>query len=159
MKNTGIVRCIDDLGRIVVPREIRRTLNIGKNEPLEMFVDGENLVLKKFSHFIDKEKLARIAASLSDSTNMPVIIATPTEILACARISPVAAREVPIPKTIDVVKPYVKSDEGGYKKVVYATSETEIGTKVVVMVLVKNVVPLEEIVAFADLTAKIISAL
>lgn len=157
MKNTGIVRCIDDLGRIVIPREIRRTLNIGKNEPLEMFVDGEYLVLKKFTDFMDKEKLTRIASSLADSTNMPVIIASSSEILAYARISMIAAREVPMLKTIDVVKPYVKSDVAGYKKVIYAPCETEMGTKLVVMVLVKDAVPVDEALAFAELTAKIIS--
>ena len=159
MKNTGIVRCIDDLGRIVIPREIRRTLNIGKNEPLEMFVEGDNLVLKKGANYIDHEKLNRIASSLSDSTNLPVIIASQTEIMAYARISLISAREVPLLKTIEVVKPYVKSDIAGYKKVIYAPCETELGTKLVVMVLVKDDAPVEEAMAFAELTAKIISSL
>ncbi len=159
MKNTGIVRCIDDLGRIVVPREIRRTLNLGKNEPLEMFVDGEYLVLKKFSDFIDKDKLARIASSLSDSTNMPVIIASPSEILACSRISLINAREIPMLKTIELVKPYVKNSVANYDKIVYAPCETEVGSKLVVMVLIKGSAPEEEILAFAELTAKIISSL
>lgn len=50
MKATGIVRRIDDLGRIVVPKEIRRTLKIREGDPLEIFTDREGeIVLKKYS--------------------------------------------------------------------------------------------------------------
>lgn len=50
MKATGIVRRIDDLGRIVIPKEIRRTLRIKESEPLEIFTDGDgNVILKKYS--------------------------------------------------------------------------------------------------------------
>ncbi|MBP3907206.1 MAG: AbrB/MazE/SpoVT family DNA-binding domain-containing protein [Peptostreptococcaceae bacterium] len=48
MKSTGIVRKIDELGRIVIPKELRRTLNIEEGDPLEIFVDGEQLILKKY---------------------------------------------------------------------------------------------------------------
>lgn len=48
MKATGIVRKLDNLGRVVLPIELRRTLNIKKNEPVEIFVDNENIVLKKY---------------------------------------------------------------------------------------------------------------
>ena len=44
MKATGIVRRIDDLGRIVIPKEIRRTLGIYEGEPLEIFLDGRDTV-------------------------------------------------------------------------------------------------------------------
>ncbi|RDZ05690.1 transition state regulator Abh [Priestia megaterium] len=49
MKATGIVRKIDDLGRVVLPIELRRTLNIKKDDPVEILVDNENIVLKKYS--------------------------------------------------------------------------------------------------------------
>ncbi|MBP3332456.1 MAG: AbrB/MazE/SpoVT family DNA-binding domain-containing protein [Clostridia bacterium] len=49
MKATGIVRKIDSLGRIVLPVEIRETLGIEEKDPLEIFVDGENIVFKKYS--------------------------------------------------------------------------------------------------------------
>ena len=48
MKSTGIVRKMDKLGRIVLPMELRKTLRIDLNTPLEMFVDGESIVLKKY---------------------------------------------------------------------------------------------------------------
>ncbi len=47
MKSTGIVRKLDDLGRIVLPIELRRTLDIADKSPLEIFVEGENIVLRK----------------------------------------------------------------------------------------------------------------
>ena len=50
MKATGIVRRIDDLGRIVIPKEIRRTLRIKEGDPLEIFTDREGeVILKKYS--------------------------------------------------------------------------------------------------------------
>lgn len=48
MKSTGIVRRIDDLGRIVLPIELRRTLDIGERETMEIFVEGFSVVLKKY---------------------------------------------------------------------------------------------------------------
>lgn len=48
MKLKGIVRRIDDLGRVVIPAEIRRVLDIPENAPLEIFVDGENIIIRKF---------------------------------------------------------------------------------------------------------------
>ena len=48
MKSTGIVRKVDELGRIVLPIELRRTLNIEIKDPLEIYVDGESIMLKKY---------------------------------------------------------------------------------------------------------------
>ena len=47
MKSTGIVRKLDELGRITLPIELRRTLNISERDPLEIFVDDERIILKK----------------------------------------------------------------------------------------------------------------
>ena len=47
MKATGIVRRIDDLGRVVIPKEIRRTLRIREGEPLEIFTDSDGAVIFK----------------------------------------------------------------------------------------------------------------
>jgi transcriptional pleiotropic regulator of transition state genes len=49
MKPTGIVRRIDHLGRVVLPIEWRRIFGIRENDPMEIFVDGEKIVLKKYS--------------------------------------------------------------------------------------------------------------
>lgn len=51
MKATGVVRKIDELGRIVIPKEIRKTLGIKDEEQLEIYLENECIVLKKFSNF------------------------------------------------------------------------------------------------------------
>lgn len=48
MKSTGIVRRVDELGRIVIPMEIRKTFNINIKDSLEIFTDGDKIVLKKY---------------------------------------------------------------------------------------------------------------
>lgn len=48
MKSTGIVRKVDELGRVVVPIELRRTLGIEIKDPLEIFVDGDKIILEKY---------------------------------------------------------------------------------------------------------------
>ena len=48
MKSTGIVRRVDELGRIVLPIELRRSLNINERDTLEIFVDDEKIILKKY---------------------------------------------------------------------------------------------------------------
>lgn len=48
MKATGIVRKVDELGRVVLPIELRRTLNIKEKDPLEIYVDAEQIILKKY---------------------------------------------------------------------------------------------------------------
>ena len=64
MKSTGIVRKVDELGRIVLPIELRRTLNISeKKDALEIFVDGNQIVLKKY------EPACVFCGSADDVTN------------------------------------------------------------------------------------------
>ena len=48
MKSTGIVRRVDELGRIVLPIEMRRTLNIGEKDSLEIYVEGDSIILRKY---------------------------------------------------------------------------------------------------------------
>ena len=48
MKSTGIVRKVDELGRIVLPKELRGTLRIAQRDPLEIYVDGDSILLKKY---------------------------------------------------------------------------------------------------------------
>ncbi len=48
VKSTGIVRKVDELGRVVIPIELRRTMNIHEKDALEIFVDGERIILKKY---------------------------------------------------------------------------------------------------------------
>ena len=48
MKATGIIRRIDDLGRVVIPKKIRRTIRIREGDPLEIFVEGGAVICKKY---------------------------------------------------------------------------------------------------------------
>jgi transcriptional pleiotropic regulator of transition state genes len=49
MKSTGIVRKVDELGRIVLPADLRKSLDYGIDEPLEIFVDDDKIILKKYN--------------------------------------------------------------------------------------------------------------
>ena len=72
MKATGIVRRIDDLGRVVIPKEIRRTLRIKEGTPLEIFTDKEGeVILKKYSPIGELSVFAKeYAESLAQTTGM-----------------------------------------------------------------------------------------
>lgn len=48
MKSTGIVRCIDEVGRVVLPKELRRTMQLPVGTPIEIYVDGDRIVLRKY---------------------------------------------------------------------------------------------------------------
>ncbi len=75
MKSTGITRRIDDLGRIVIPKEIRKNLKIKENEVLEIFINNDEIILKKFSNFNDSEKvLSDYIKVINDMTGNDVII-------------------------------------------------------------------------------------
>ena len=64
MKATGVVRRIDDLGRVVIPKEIRKNLRIKEGDNLEIFVDGEEVILKKYSMM---NKINDLAGELTDA--------------------------------------------------------------------------------------------
>ena len=64
MKSTGVIRRIDDLGRIVIPKEIRKNLRIKEGDNLEVFVDNEDIVLKKYSMM---NKINDLSQELTDA--------------------------------------------------------------------------------------------
>lgn len=86
MKATGIVRRIDDLGRVVIPKEIRRTLRIREGDPLEIFVDRDGeVILKKYSPIGELGDFAKeYAESLYESTNHITMISDRDTIIAIA---------------------------------------------------------------------------
>lgn len=57
MKSTGIVRKVDELGRVVVPKELRRRLGIDDGDPVEIFSDGDKIVLQKYQPNAEKEEV------------------------------------------------------------------------------------------------------
>ena len=84
MKATGIVRRIDGLGRVVVPKEIRRTLRIREGDPLEIFIDGEgSIILKKYSLIGELGNLAKdYALNLGQSSGHITCIVDKDQIIA-----------------------------------------------------------------------------
>lgn len=86
MKATGIVRRIDDLGRVVIPKEIRRTLRIREGDPLEIFVDRDGeVILKKYSPIGELGDFAKeYAESLYESTGHITIISDRDSFIAVA---------------------------------------------------------------------------
>lgn len=89
MKATGIVRRIDDLGRVVIPKEIRRTLRIREGDPLEIFTDtnGE-VIFKKYSPIGELSSFAeQYAEVLSKIAKQPILISDSDHIVAAAGLS------------------------------------------------------------------------
>lgn len=86
MKATGIVRRIDDLGRVVIPKEIRRTLRIREGDPLEIFVDRDGeVILKKYSPIGELGDFAKeYAESLYESTGHIAMITDRDSVVAVA---------------------------------------------------------------------------
>ena len=62
LSTTGIIRRIDELGRIVIPKELRKNLRIKNGDNLEILVDGENITLKKYSQIENLESIANMYA-------------------------------------------------------------------------------------------------
>ena len=89
MKATGIVRRIDDLGRVVIPKEIRRTLRIREGDPLEIFVDRDGeVILKKYSPISELGDFAKeYGEALFESLGSSVIICDRDAAIAVAGIS------------------------------------------------------------------------
>ena len=85
MKSTGVIKRIDDLGRIVIPKEIRKNLRIRVGENLEVYIDGDSIVLKKFSVV---SRISDLAQELADSmhifTKYNIIIMDTNDIIACS---------------------------------------------------------------------------
>ena len=89
MKATGIVRRIDDLGRIVIPKEIRRTLRIKEGDPLEIYTDREGeVIFKKYSPIGELQNFAsEYADALQKTSMMPIFICDRDEIIAVSGAS------------------------------------------------------------------------
>ncbi len=84
MKATGIVRRIDDLGRVVIPKEIRRTLRIREGDPLEIFTDTEGgVIFKKYSPVGELSQFATTYADvLAHTSNFPTVICDRDHVVA-----------------------------------------------------------------------------
>ena len=66
MKATGIIRHVDDLGRIVIPKELRRSMNIDSGTPLEIFVNDDQIIVQKYKPNHEKDDVAQKLTALVD---------------------------------------------------------------------------------------------
>lgn len=131
MKATGIVRRIDELGRIVIPKEIRRTLRIREGDPLEIYTDREGqVILKKYSPIGELSEFAKeYCESLYENTSFTALIADRDNIIAVAggpkksymekRISP------ELEKIIEGRNTYSTSEKVEKVKITYEDDGTE----------------------------------
>lgn len=84
MKTTGIVRRIDDLGRVVIPKEIRRTMHLREGDPLELFLDKDCICFQKYSALgALSEDYLRIATTMARRSNMNPIAIYDTTVKLC----------------------------------------------------------------------------
>ncbi len=79
MKATGMVRKVDDLGRIVVPIELRRNLGIGVGDPVEFYMDGQTIIVKKYD---TTGSVADLVDKLESEIRMKEQLLTPKQMAA-----------------------------------------------------------------------------
>ena len=98
-KGVGMVRRMDELGRVVIPKEVRKTFHIGNHEPLEILVDGEDtIVLRKYHSRPDIEALAQeYAETLHKTFNQTVLVDDSQIIIAVSGISKKEFLNKPVP--------------------------------------------------------------
>ena len=104
MKSTGVVRRVDDLGRIVIPKEIRRTLRIRDGESLEIFVDREMIALKKFSKMTDMDEISKQLVDIANTvTGQNVFITDRDNFIAGSGNLRKKYLNKPISKTLEII--------------------------------------------------------
>ena len=105
MKATGIVRRIDDLGRVVIPKEIRRTMRIREGDPLEIYTDREGeVIFKKYSPIGELASFAgQYADTLHKTCGLSVAICDRDAVISCAGISKKEYHDKPISKSLEEI--------------------------------------------------------
>ena len=105
MKATGIVRRIDDLGRVVIPKEIRRTMRIREGDPLEIYTDREGeVIFKKYSPIGELTNFAaQYAETLHKVCMMDVLICDRDVVIACAGVPKREYLEKPISQEFESI--------------------------------------------------------
>ncbi len=118
MKATGIVRRIDDLGRIVIPKEIRRTMRIREGDPLEIYTDREgSVIFRKYSPIGTITAFAtEYAAALNKSCNLKIAVTDRDAVIACAGIAKKGVLDTKLSTAMDEILTsralYESKDEG-----------------------------------------------
>ena len=130
MKATGIVRRIDDLGRVVIPKEIRRTMRIREGDPLEIYTDREGeVIFKKYSPIGELNTFAsQYAETLAKSGSLSVLIFDRDAVIAVGGVSKKEYMDKAPTKELDRIMQqrgiYRYDDEKGGEKI-YPIDESE----------------------------------
>lgn len=134
MKATGIVRRIDDLGRVVIPKEIRRVLRIKEGDPLEIFTDREGgVIFKKYSQLGDVADFAtQLCDTISRVAGMPAVI---TDRDTCIAAGGISRREV-VEKRVSERLERIMADRQGVRITGQPVALCEDGDKYRVLVAV-----------------------
>ncbi len=105
MKATGIVRRIDDLGRIVVPKEIRKTLKIREGDPLEIFTNNEGeIILKKYSPLGNIEEYAKeYTEAINKVTGFTVLVTDKDRIICASGLGKKDFRDISLKKEFEIL--------------------------------------------------------
>ena len=105
MKATGIVRRIDDLGRVVIPKEISRTMRIREGDPLEIYTDREGeVIFKKYSPIGELASFAgQYAETLHKTCGLDVAICDRDTVIACAGISKKEYTDKPLSEALESI--------------------------------------------------------
>ena len=105
MKATGIVRRIDDLGRVVIPKEIRRTMRIREGDPLEIFTDRDGeVIFKKYSPIGELTAFAaQYAETLHKTCELSVVICDRDSVVTCAGVSKKEYNDKPLSDELEEI--------------------------------------------------------
>lgn len=118
MKATGIVRRIDDLGRVVIPKEIRRTMRIREGDPLEIYTDRDGeVIFKKYSPIGELSTFAvEYADAVSRTGGFPVLVTDRDAVIAASGISKKSYMERALSPELEQIMdqrlPFAKRDTG-----------------------------------------------
>ena len=129
MKATGIVRRIDDLGRVVIPKEIRRTMRIREGDPLEIYTDREGeVIFKKYSPIGELSSFAsQYAETLYKTCNLEVIICDRDAVIAVAGVSKKEYLDKSLSEGLDSIMQgrgmYRFSEENAENERIYPTAD------------------------------------
>ncbi len=117
MKATGIVRRIDDLGRVVIPKEIRRVMRIREGDPLEIYTENDgSVVFRKYSPIGELSRVSgEYAEAINRSSGIPIAICDRDSVIAVAGISRKEYLEKPISGSLSGIlsshRPYSSEDK------------------------------------------------
>lgn len=141
MKATGIVRRIDELGRVVIPKEIRSTLRLKSGDPLEIFTDRDELMLKKYSPIASLERFSEgTAKSLSDLSGHLAIVCDTDEVLFASGSGKREVTGKTVSRKLDKImqerKSYVANlAEGGDIVPIIDGADTDVTAQVIVPII------------------------